>query len=297
MSGKFAKVRLNKNIDEIGFNNPLIKRSPAFIRKWYVENYMPLSVVKTTLCGVSGFEIALNCDNDASLEILRCEAGALGVTTMFAAGDITLPHGFFLPTGQPAKALFLDKILDKAIRTKKIDPAHINLIIIEGGKAFTEVVLESLYHRFNYLGLILENSCSKDYSKLASYIFNDCGLNINFGRRGSYLLKEADIIINLSESERGYESFYKKKACYIELGLSGENPAHIREKRKDILAVDGFYLSYEGEILPLRLFEMLMYLDCKPFYNFVKGRNIGESFKAAKNWVEYRSINVRNLNF
>jgi len=297
MPGKFAKVRLAKSIDEIELGHILIKKAPLFIQNWYVEKYKPLTIAEIELCGVSGFEIILSCKDDESLLKLAEEAKNLGVRAMFSDDNISLPEGFFVPCGAFVKAFFLGHIIDKFSRAEKIDPSVLNIIIIEGGEYFTKAIIKALYNRLNYLGIIVEKSNTEVYNELALEIFNDCGLNINFGQRGSYLLKEADIIINLSEDKRGYESFYKKRACYVELAPIRDKLNDINGKRSDILAIDKFSVEYGGSILPLSQFELIMYLELSPFYNLINGRNVEESFSQVEYSLERRNIRARNLNF
>lgn len=297
MPGKFAKVRLAKSIDEIEWGNNLAKKAPQFIQNWYIEKYMPMSIEEISILDALGFEIILSrLDEDFILK-LEEEAKALGVRAIFTEDNIILPRGFFVPGGVFAKAFLLNHLIDRILRATKKEPARLSVIIIEGEVSFTKAVLRSLYPRLNHLGLILENGCEQDYNELAFEIFNDCGLNISFGERGSYLLKEADIIVNLSDKEKGYESFYKKNACYIELSGERSKINNIKLKRSDILTIDKFNIEYEGEILPIEQFELFMYLEIGAFYNFVNGRNREEKFRQIKNWIEASNIKLRNLNF
>jgi len=297
MNGKFAKIRLAKTIDEIAWGNNLVKNAPRLIQNWYINKYMPMSIEEAEILGAPGFEITLSRPGGEFLLTLEEEAKHLGIRAMFTNEDIPLPQGFFVPDGMFAKAFLLDIIIDKVLRTAQIAPAQLLVIIIEGEESLTKAVIESLYPRLNHLGVILENSNEQIYDRLAYEIFNDCGLNISFGARGSYLLKEADIIINLSDNVKGYESFYRKNACYIELSPECGKINDIKLKRSDILTIDKFNVEYESETLPIEQFELFMYLEIGAFYNFVNGRNRERGFRKVKNWIEASNIKLRNMNF
>ncbi|MCL2564622.1 MAG: hypothetical protein FWE24_02275 [Defluviitaleaceae bacterium] len=297
MRGKFAKVRLAKTMDEIDWNNNFLKRAPRFIQNWYIDKYMPMVIEEVSIYGALGYEIILSRIDEEFILNFAEEAKYLGVRAMFSEEEIPLPRGFFVPDGVVVKVFLLDCIIDKILRAVKIEPSKLSLIIIEGEEPFTKAVVELLYPRLNHLGIILESGGEQSYSGLAYEIFNDCGLNISFGERGSYLLKEADIIINLSENEKGYESFYKKNACYIELSSASSKINDIKLKRSDILTINKFNVEYEGEILPIEQFELFMYLELAAFYNFVSGRNVRNNIWQIKNWIEASNIKLRNMNF
>jgi len=297
MRSKFAKIRPAAHIDELDFDHSFIKKAPFFIKKRYAKKFTPLGIIDTELCGLSGYEIVFYGESAAYLEKLEDTAKYLGVCAVYFDTDMPPIHGFFVPTGFYAKLFFLEQIIDKIVKVKKIEPAGLKLILIEGDEQITKALLRSLYERLNYLGLILENGHELLYSGLAYEIFENSGLNLSFGQRGSYLLKEADIIINLSEDNKGYESFYKKGSSYIELS---ENPAKLHDiynKRLDILTVDKFSVDYEGSILPLKLFELILYLQSSSFYNFSGKKNVEENFIETENWIKYRNIRAKKLNF
>jgi len=298
MPGKFAKIKLAKNIDELNLSNGLVKKAPGFIRDWYVEKFVPISIKETSICSTQGYEMVLGGAEEKFILKLGEEARALGVRAMFTSDELLLPQGFYVPEGIFAKVFLLEQVIEKVVRKRKFDPSKLSMVIVAGDEAITKALLTELYAELNHLGVILEvESDTSAYDDIAFDIFDDCGLTVNFGGQGSYLLKEADIIINLSEHGKANEHLYKKEACYVELAPGGDKARRISQRRSDVLLVDRFNVEFAGEHLTLEELELVMYVECAAFSSFVGGRNRDSCHVQVKNWLGLHEPRLRNLNF
>jgi len=303
VEGKFACLKFAENMAEIPIKPEFIRKAPKKILNWYMSKFMPYAVREIEICSRQGYEILLPTlakENAGLLEKImeKVEAACieLGVKAMLAESGIYVSGNFFVPEGRLVKAFFLKQIIDKYLKTSAIKAESAELIIIAGDENYTKAIIEFLYRSFNYVGVILEGEDQGDYEEISAEIFDDCGLVLNFGRRGSYLLKDADIIVNLSEATKGYESFYKKGACYIELAGEKEKLKNLLAKREGITAVDKFNVEYMGERLGLIQYEMLVFLEQPDFMRCFQGKNIRRSFPLAAESLEKYSVKVRNLN-
>ena len=303
MAGKFALIKFAKDKADIPVKHKIIRKMPEKILNRYVEKFLPYDIRDVEICGIEGFEITLPMlcgDNAALLEKIigkvESECLDLGVKAIIADNGMPVGNDFFIPSGNLIKAFFISSIINKYLKPAKIDPAQASVIIIEGEAGYTKIIAKSIYNRFNYLGIILETSEQADYEEFSAAIFDDCGLAVNFGRRGSYLLKEADIIVNLSENPKGYETFYKKRACYIELSADREKIKNLLSKREGVIAVDKFNVEYRGELLSHIIYEMVTYLGLPDFARYINAKAKDRYFESAAKAIEKQSIKLRGLN-
>ena len=303
MDNKFALIKFAKSMKEIPIKHEIFRKFPERVLKFYVNKSLYYAVDIVEICGISGYEITLpmlNEDNAALLgkimEKVEGNCRDLGVRAIIAERGIPVAAGFFAPDGYLVKPFFLGAVIDKYLKFAGINPAQAQIIIIEGEEDFTKSIGKLIYNKFNYLGIILEANEQADYETFAAEIFDDCGLALNFGRRGSYLLKEADIIINLSDNSKGYESFYKKGVCYIELSTGNEKLKSLLANREGIAAVDKFNIEYMGERLNLAQYEMIAYLDLPDFARYAGNSNKEKHFSNAAKSIEGHNAKLRNLN-
>ena len=301
MEAKFANIRFARDITEIPMPG-IISKAPEKVLNWYINKFLPYAIKDVGICDLSGYEIILpvvSAENAGLLakitEKVKADCEELNVKAVSVESGIRV-EGFFTADGNMVKAFFIKPVIDKYLKAAKINPAQAEIIVIEGSGDYTGSIVYYIYGKFNYLGIILEGSEQADYEELAAEIFDDCGLNINFGRRGSFLLKEADIIINLSASPKGYESFYKKGSCYIELSGGEGRLRDILIKRGDMLAIDKWSLEYGGEKLSLAQYEIATYLEIPDFAKYASSKNKEKYFTQAAKSIEKQNIKIRGLN-
>ena len=303
MKNKFALIKFAENMAKISVKHEIIRKAPEKIFNWYIEKLLPYSLKEIEICTSAGYEIILpmlNGDNAALLEKImeKVEADCydLGVRAVIADNGIAISENFFVPDGNIVKAFFVKVIMEKYLKSAEIDAANGSVIIIEGNEDETMALARFIYGGVNHLGIIVEEGNQADYEEFADEVFDDCGLMLNFGRRGSYLLKEADIIINLSKATKGYESFYKKGACYIELSASDEKLKSFLSKREGVLTVDKFSVEYAGNRLSLAQFELISFLTSPDFTRYANSKFNSKYFEQTAKSIEKQNIKIRNLN-
>ncbi|MDR2899090.1 MAG: hypothetical protein LBU94_02125 [Clostridiales bacterium] len=275
-----------------------IKKMPRFIYKWYISKYCNISVNEVSTGGYKGFEILINAVkndvvNDTYLKgsiagkILN-KAYENNIISGVCPAELEdkLMDGLYIPKGHLIKRFLLKKIIDRHIKSIKLDKRYIEYAVIEGEPVITRQVLFRLYPGVNNLSLILEGSDKNIYERAAGEIFDDSGLNINFGGKNSDFLKEADIIINLSENSKSYASFFKRGACYIELAENKEKLKRLMGTRQDMYMPVVSKVNVGREPVDINLYEAVVFSQLPEFRAYVKGNISSDIIEVAYEFVK-----------
>jgi hypothetical protein len=261
----------------------IIKKAPRFIYKWYISKHCAVSVGEILTAGYKGFEIIINANksdmiNDSYLKD-RLTEKMLDVAYENNIIAAVCPEEFvenlmnylYIPKEHLIKRFLLKKIIDRHIKNINLDKRYAEYAVIEGEPNVTQQILFQLYPEVNNLSLILENSDKDIYEHTAGAIFDDSGLNINFGGKNSDFLKEADIIINLSESSKSYASFFKRGACYIELAENKEKLNRLISSRQDMRMPVVSHVCAVKEAVDISLYEAIVFSQLPEFREYEKG--------------------------
>lgn len=290
---KFASICYCKTIDDIRING-IIKRMPKRLVDFYIKKKNPYMYKEVTLLEAEGLEVTLPLLQEEEYtqkwdEILAKTLEELKekeVEIIIPPAKCVFPNSTMkIADGKAIFALLLNPVIDKCLKYFQKEKKHSEFLIIDGGNFLTKVILDSVYPYVNFLGVYTDRA--EDFEQTAKEIYEDTGLILQvFSNCKNALLKQADVIINGSYDMENYDYYFKKKSIYLDVNKNRQKLKRMRQKREDMLFIDGLELKIDNAYYTTEIFEAVEYVKNKEFRNFLskqydkeKGEFLRKEFK------------------
>ncbi len=280
---KFAKIDFIDNLDEIPIKFNLYKKEK--ILNWYIKKFNPYIKEELNILGISGYKIKLPITRKVAYEDSSIFEELYKKTIKSLKSlDVCIvekPYEFFIDIEEDIittnkeilMVVFMFEIILKVIKILNKDLKNLEIIILDGNRVLTEMLINSIYENINYLTVITE----EDYGELIDSIFYDNGLNVGQMKKSNSLISTADIVINLKEEDFKDYSLLKSGAVFIDLTKNIKSILNVCIKREDVLVIDSINVALEDEICTLENFEMAYYFKSN-MYRCIKEGNITKRF-------------------
>ncbi len=293
---KFAQIcygRQNKS------GSVLWDNLPEFLREiYYLKVYRPV-FEETGLFSAEGIvsylPFSANEKNTALLEkyvkkeLLRLKAE--GSEFFSVEYNMPIPDGYKVTNGKSLICMLSNYLVSRGCvkRGKSFEEADI--AVIDGGNSLTDILLNVISPKATKIWLY---TLRYDLIKpLLEYIFSQTGLCVGVcSSFGSYLLKNSDIVINLSKC-REYFGSLGKNAVYIDIADDRDNTNRLMRLRKDVLVMRDFKIGFDSKSLKPECAEAALCVINKSFREMIFSTVTPERLKNAAECVA--SFNLRSF--
>ena len=208
--------------------------------------------------------------------------------------NIAVPFGFMEAKGGLANAIFADQLLKIAAKTKNIDLATDEVVLIDGYNFNTVAVLEAIKSEVNHLSIY---TCRKEGLKdILNSIFEETGLIIEcFSSPKSTLMAEAAVIINCSADMENYDYAFKRGSVFIEALGYFAKVARMIQKRTDLFFVTNFKAEISQEETDSRCVEALILMKNNDLYDAFKGKCVPMETKKILGYMHKPQLVVKQI--
>lgn len=273
---KFASICYCKTMDDIRINS-IIKRIPKRLLDFYIKKKNPYTCKEVTLLEAEGLEIILPLLQEEEYsqkwdEIVTKTLEELKekeVEIVISPTKGIFPNNIIkIADGKAIFALLLNPVIDKALKYVQKEKKSSEFLIIDGGNFLTNLILDSIYPNVNFLSIYTDRA--ENFEQRAKEIYEDTGLILQvFSNCKNALLKEADVIINGGCDMENYDYYFKKKSIYLDVNKNRQKLKRLRQKREDMLFIDGLELKIDNAYYTSEVFEAIEYVKNKEFRNFL----------------------------
>lgn len=177
------------------------------------------------------------------------------------------PDGVRIATGQTLFPFFACRAAEKASEIKAKKFRRCKCVIIDSGKRLTLPLINSLYHRVNFLTIVTQDY--ETYAEVADDIIYETGLGIRITEDARNAVSEADIIITTTPLSPSFDYTYKSDSILFDASGAGA-VARLARKRSDMLVVDGIRLGGRTQSFDLAEFELGLYSACHDYRDLCK---------------------------
>lgn len=290
MIPKFATIQFIQDVSEISLKFNMLKKAPPNILDWYIKKFNPYKIEKIDILNSGGYlikipltvEQAKEDEDKVNFLVSRMlnDIKELDVEIVYPPINFPFefPNNIRIADGKYVFALLIVRAMEKALNIVKKDFKTSEVLIITDGNDITKILLENIYPHVNYLSLIVSDNLSEDefskYNQIATYIFEDVGLNVRITKKNKDALENADIIINVSSENTNYDYYFKRGAVYFDLSSNKCKTQNLIIKREDVLIVTGLRIkspdssSFEN-IYKDELFETYLYVKDRDYRSLV----------------------------
>ncbi len=275
---KFAKIDFIQNIEEIPLKFNLHKNDK--ILNWYIRKFTPYLKEEVNILGISGYKIKIPIQKKFAYEnydlLFELYKKTINSINQLNVEIVDVPYDFknilhseiTTTNRQTLFISFMLQIILKVIKIINVDLKKLQIVILDGDKQLTKLVIKEIYENINYLTIITKN----DYTELLQEIFYDNGLNIVQVESSNSIMATADIVINLDDEDFKNYHILKRGSAFIDLSNNVKSILNVCIKREDVLVIDNFNVNFENKVYSLEELELAYYVKSSN-YRTIKNAN------------------------
>lgn len=184
--------------------------------------------------------------------------------------ELLLPRGKVpVAEGKLLHGFFAKEILEKAVELQGKSLQEAKVVIMDGGNALTDLVLQMVYPAVNDLSVYTDRE--EDFMVKREEIYEDCGLYVQtIGDYKNPFFREADVIFNCGCFSENYDYAIKTGAFYFDVSKNKRKLKQLAVRREDLFLADGLLFSGEqGEKIPSSFLEGICAIKNIGFYRIL----------------------------
>lgn len=275
---KFTCIKCVENKQDIPIKNKIVSKLPWYFKDKYILKKMPYNIEDISFMDVPGLEVTLNFleREMKGSKIERVIAYMLDdlyqreVCVAYTDTALQLHHTsivFF--EGKNLMSFFIWPVIKKALKYTNKELRNVEIFIIDNDDDNnTYNIIEAIYEEINFLTLFTNRA--EYFRNYQEEIYSTTGLNLQIVDKNKALLKDADVIINLSDLlEERYDYFFKKGALYIDLAHNENKTLELLRKRTDINVLDNVIFSINNKRMDNSKIEAALYIKYRTFYDYI----------------------------
>ncbi|NLK22174.1 MAG: hypothetical protein GX308_08930 [Epulopiscium sp.] len=275
---KFASLKWASSPEDIVFQHKWIKDLPSFLKDRYILKKCPIQIKEVSILKAHGYEVVLPVTReevkgkspeyiqnlmDKTIELLK-ENKVIVINPPREYGD-KLSYFIKKANGNSILPIFILPAIIKAASRLNKDLKYVDVTIIDGQNAKTDLVLDILYPQLNYLNIVTSNL--HRFKDKSIEIYEDVGLNLQISSHNKKMvLGDSDIIIDCTDEPHIHFYHCKRNAVYFYIGNDNDTVKNILLKREDLIVIDDFILSVQNKKFTTSFCKMIWYVS-KPWLN------------------------------
>ncbi len=270
---------------------------PEFLREiYYLKVYRPVFKEARLFSAegvISYLPFKENEKNKALLEKYMqkelCRLKAEGSEFFSVKENMPVPEEFKITTGKSLICMLSNYLVSRSCVKRHKSFEEADIAVIDGENSLTDILLNVISPKATKIWLY---TLRYDYIKpLLEDIFAQTGLCVGVcSSLNSYLLKNADIVINLSKDGEYFGSL-SKNAVYIDIADDRNNTNRLMRLRKDVYVMRDFKIDFENKSLNPQCAETALCVINKSFREMIFSTVTPERLKNAAECVN--SFNLR----
>lgn len=275
---KFAYLKCAEKKEDIIFKPKILKFMPKYFKDKYIIKSNPIIINSIEYLGINGYNITLpilKCEIEGQKAELVLKNTIAELDNMevisFTSTDIKTPlecNLIFLD-GKRILKFFIFEAIKKILKFINKDIKYTEFLIIDNEDSdSTYNILNLIYEEINYLTLYTTRS--EYFNDFIDKIYSDTGLNVQTINKNNQVMKEADIIINLSKSnDINFDYFYKRGAVFFDLSGNSERTLDLLRKRNDLNVIDDLIFNCDTKNIKNNILETVLYIKESVFKDFI----------------------------
>lgn len=260
----FVHIKLHK-ADDLQWRNYVWMRLPVYVKKSIIGKGHKIKGIESHIGEFQGTEITLPFSKDEALLYGEAFVKEYCKRVLFDYKSISvicpeideLFQGENQTTYNPYMILFIMEELVERIRALRgISRKKLKILIIDGGNAFTDYIIDVLYTNLNFLKV---STLRPEYfEKQLEQIYEETGLVAELIQSPLKQADDSHIIINLQCKVNKDYNFFDSHASVIDLVREKKVIQCIKERRSSLQYYDDVKMTQRGKPLDLQLFYFIL---------------------------------------
>jgi len=233
-----------------------IFRCPQKVVNFCKEHFRPYTIEEMKFCGEEGLLVQLVATKqdisekwekwEKILEQMITDCYDREGRILIPKTEMLLPRGKVpVSEGKLLHGFFAKEILQKALEINEKSLKECKVVIMDGGNALTDLVLQMVYPAVNDLSVYTDRE--EDFLERREEIYEDCGLYVQtIGDYKNPFFREADVILNCGCYSENYDYAIKTGAFYFDISKNKRKLKQLAVRREDLFLADGLVFQKDG---------------------------------------------------
>lgn len=307
MYRKFACLNYVADTGEIPIRLNFPNKPAEAELKRYVEKYNPFAMEDFIVADEMGYKIKLPlteieaCENPAKTELIVTKTiNALkeyNVEIVLAPKNIKpiIDGKMKAADGVLLSAFFLGKAAEKVLRSLGKDIKYCEVAVVNGqggNYPLTESVLDNIYEDVNFLTVADSGGNFEKLYRKSDFFLDDTGLNLIVSKISKSVFKTADVVINIGDILPCYDFAYMEKAVFFDLSDNPDRRRELALRRRDMKIISELRLKYNGCSMPVKLFELALYLKSREYRSIMSSGYTTQNGSAVRRMLDRMGVTV-----